>query len=73
MLLLHSHPVLLLREALQLIARTDRTTNNITKDRFKFFIKICRLLIVNKFDCVISKNNTIYLIIDNTKLNYFHQ
>lgn len=33
------HPHLLLREALQLIAITDKTTNNINKARFKFFIK----------------------------------
>lgn len=39
MLLLHSHPFLLLREALQLIARTERITNNINKARFTFFIK----------------------------------
>jgi len=33
------HPHLLLREALQLIATTDKITNNINKARFKFFIK----------------------------------
>ena len=48
MLLLHSHPVLLLREALQLIAITERVTNNINKARFRFFIKIFRLLDFNK-------------------------
>jgi len=42
------HPHLLLREALQLIARTERITNNINKARFTFFIKnitICLWLI----------------------------
>jgi hypothetical protein len=48
MLLLHSHPVL--REALQLIAITERITNNINKVRFTFFIKIFRLLMVNKLE-----------------------
>jgi hypothetical protein len=33
------HPHLLLREALQLIATTDRTTSNINKARLKFFIE----------------------------------
>ena len=73
MLLLHSHPVLLLREALQLIAITERITNNINKVRFTFFIKIFRLLMVNKCEWGISNNNPIHLIIHNTKLNYFHQ
>jgi len=33
------HPHLFLREALQLMATTDKITNNINKARFKFFIK----------------------------------
>ena len=48
--LLLGHPHLLLREALQLIARTERTTNNINKARFTFFTKIFRLLMVNKYE-----------------------
>jgi hypothetical protein len=65
------HPHLLLRDALQLIARIETTTNNINKARFTFFIKILRFVMFNKFERVIS--NPIHLIIHNTKLNYFHQ
>ena len=42
------HPHLLLREALQLIARTERTTSIINKARFKFFIKRFRFQMFNK-------------------------
>lgn len=45
------HPHLLLREALQLIAITERMTNKINKARFTFFIKILRFgLWFNKFE-----------------------
>lgn len=39
-------PHLFLREALQLIATTDKITNKINKARFKFFIKD---------DCLVKK------------------
>ncbi len=67
------HPHLLLREALQLIARTERITNNISKARFTFFIKILRfgLWLINLNELL--NYNSIHLIIHTTKLNYFHQ
>jgi len=36
--LLHEHPVLLLRDAVQLTAITERMISKISKDRPKFFI-----------------------------------
>ena len=38
--LLLRHPHLFLREAVQLIAITERMINKINKERFKFFINI---------------------------------
>ena len=49
------HPHLLLRDALQLIARTERIINNINKARFTFFIKILRLFMVKKLDRAINE------------------